>query len=192
MHSYEESAHPAAEQGKALSTGTGVEPATNDTADTTARLEIALLSGLMTCPARRVLEIAARIDERDFYDGHHRTIYSHICAAAHEMESRGEADAIVHPTVVQLRLQGTGELSHGNTASALIQATTGAHVPPSWSGVLELADGLKVQRLRRAMRTAGAGLVESAEGSADDMARALHNAGFLPSLALRAGLEVAA
>ncbi|WP_197429531.1 MULTISPECIES: DnaB-like helicase N-terminal domain-containing protein [Corynebacterium] len=187
MHS-NENAHPTVQVEQALN----VETDNESTANHTARVELALLAGLMMLPARRVLEIAARVDERDFYDGHHRTIYAHICAAAHEMESRSEADAIVHPTVVQLRLQGTGELSHGNTASALIQATTGAHVPPSWSGVLELADGLKVQRLRRAMRTAGAGLVESAEGSADDMARALHDAGFLPSLALRAGLEVTA
>ncbi|MFW9097722.1 DnaB-like helicase N-terminal domain-containing protein [Corynebacterium striatum] len=153
--------------------------------------EIALLSGLLAARAGQVLEVAQRLEGRDFYAPQNATIYAAVTAAARRLDHDGQPTAPLQPELVQRDLQAAGELTD-TVATALIQATSAKHLPPVIQDVHRLAEALRRARLHRALDTAGHDLVEAANrGSDDDLRRCIGNLAFIPEMARRAGLEVA-
>lgn len=163
----------------------------NTSALHTPATEIALLSGLLAARAGQVLEVAKRLEARDFYAPQHATIYAAVIAAARRLDNDGQPDAPLQPELVQRDLQAAGKLTD-TVATALLQSTSAKHLPPVIQDVHRLAEALRRARLHRALDTAGHDLVAAAHrGADDDLRRCIGNLSFLPELARRAGLEVA-
>lgn len=152
-------------------------------------LEVALLRGMLTYPAAQVLEVSAGLWQQDFPDDAHRRVMHAVVACARALDAAGESGRPVSPEAVQVMLQDSGELSHGVTASVLLEVTTGT--PPAWHDVQQLAAALRMSHLRRTVSDHGHSLIAAATGSADALSAALEGLSQLQPLALRAGLEVA-
>lgn len=186
---------PSNERTPAPVAGAGVhENMAVTTADDTGHLQVqqlesALLRGLLVYPAARVLEVADTLAQQDLPDDAHRRVMHAICSCARALEDAGEGDRPVSPESVQVMLQSSGELSHGVTASVLLEVTTGH--PPAWHDVQLLAAALRTHRLRRAVSDYGHSLITAAGASNPELAGALQQLPQLISLAERAGLEVA-
>lgn len=151
-------------------------------------METTLLRGMLSYPARKVITVTDNMAEEDLYDAHHRVIYRVVAKQAKSLLAAGEGDVCVDPVVVQLELQNTGKLSHGVTASVLIEAVTGN--PPALVDLHTLATGCKVRRLRRECTVVGRSLIATgAEGSINELIKAITDAHRLGGLAERAGLE---
>lgn len=162
----------------------------NDTAlPPVHQLETALLRGMLSYPAARVLEVSAGLWQQDFPDDAHRRVMRTVVSCARELVEAGEGDRAVSPEAVQVKLQASGEFSHGVTASVLLEVTTGT--PPAWHDVQQLAAALRMCHLRRTVSDHGHSLIAAAAGSAPELAGALHQLRELQPLAQRAGLEVA-
>lgn len=151
----------------------------------------ALLHAIMSYPARRVLELAEIIEPDDMPDDDSTAIFTAVLVAAHRLAGSGDTDAMMCPMVIQLDLERTGQLTHGAVAELMVEVTSAQYMPAAWPDVLNLATGLKEQRLRRDMATVGHFLVNAAGGSNEEIVLAVESLLRIPELAQRAGLGVA-
>lgn len=152
------------------------------------RMEVALLRGLFCHPAASVVDTVDMLEPKDVLVDAHRWILRAVTEAARALVEAGEGDRKICPEVVATTLQDTGELSHGNTASALLETVTGH--PPAWHDVQKLAASLRMNRLRRDVEDAGHSLVTAATGSVEVLVSTLNRLTCLKTVARRAGLEV--
>ena len=186
-----ESTRPVVESEQVQQAGGAFTSTNNTSALYTPATEMTLLSGLLAARAGEVLEVAQRLDTRDFYAPQHATIYAAVIAAARRLDNDGQPTAPLQPELIQRDLQAAGKLTD-TVATALLQATSAKHLPPVIQDVHRLAEALRRARLHRALDTAGHDLVAAAHRGADDeLRRCIGNLAFLPEMARRAGLEVA-
>lgn len=151
--------------------------------------EEALLRALMGLPANVVVAVLSKLEPMDFCYLPHADIADELRGVAQGHMSNGNDSAPVDPSVVQQRMLNAGTLNDRNTAQALVAVTAGAWEPVAIKDVRVLADSLRTGRLRRAMRTFGDSLNETAEtGSLDDVRRVLGNIEHLEHAAERAGV----
>lgn len=150
--------------------------------------ENALLKALIWCPARLILDVASGLEEQDFFNEHARVIYRAVVKEAHGLDADGQGEHSITPMVVVNALRATG--NYGDTIHRLMLSTvaTGdpAPIPPM---VHRLAQDLRVERLRRALDTAGRELIVASQDSHDHILVAIGRTQHLQALARRAGVE---
>lgn len=187
-----ESTRPAATSGKVQQdndSGALTSPDYSSALHST-EAELSLLRGLLAARAGNAVDLVHKLDKRDFYMPHHGAIYTAITIAAQRLHDEGHPDAPLQPDLILQDLQAAGNLSD-TVASALLQATSGKHLPPVMADVYRLADGLKRMRLHRALDSAGHELINAASsGTDDDIRHCMNHIAYLPHMAHRAGLEV--
>lgn len=167
-----------------------VEAIPNDTPNMPQmRLEQAFIRGLLACPARIAAQLLERVDQLDFHAEQHRLLLSEIAKRAHALLDEGDKDTPVNPVALEVDLMRAGVLDKDSVREALLECVTGDPAAPS--DLVVLTVGLRAARVRRACVTVGGALVDAAAQSDDELALAIRDAQYLPSLALRAGLEVA-
>ncbi|APT95554.1 hypothetical protein CSTAT_09690 [Corynebacterium stationis] len=150
--------------------------------------ENALLKALIWCPARLILDVASGLEEQDFFNEHARIIYREILRVAHDLDVQGYDDYEIHAGVIRNALKATGCLNDPLDAFLLSITATGdpAPIPPT---VHRLAQDLRVERLRRALDTAGRELIVASQDSHDHILVAIGRTQHLQALARRAGVE---
>lgn len=153
-------------------------------------IEVSVLRGLLASRAGAVVKLSQQLDARDFYGPHHAVIYTFIVAAASRLVRDGDEAAPLQPGLIQQELLSSGQLTD-TVSAALVQAISGAFLPPVMSDVYRLAGCVKRMRLRRALESMGEELTRAAcSGVDDDVRRCIEHVAFLPGLARYAGLEV--
>lgn len=156
--------------------------------NTSCTIENALLKALIWCPARLVLDVASSLEEDDFFNEHARIVYRAILTVASDHDAEEYGDSALPPISVVNALRATG--NYGDTIHHLMLSivATGepAPIPPM---VHQLARYLRVERLRRALDTAGRELIAASQDSHDHILVAIGRTQHLQALARRAGVE---
>lgn len=171
---------------KGDNTGEDVEANFN----TFSNVENDLLSQLIWCPARLILDVASGLEEDDFFNEHARIIYRAILAEAHGLDTQGHGDHDINPMFVLNALRATR--NYDEPIHRLLCSITATNTPaPIAPIVRRLAQYLREERLRRGLDTAGRELLAASQRSHEHIRVALDRIQqHLPALARRAGLEL--
>lgn len=152
--------------------------------------ERAFLRGLFCLSARDVLEIASKIEERDFTGMPGWIAFTALTSCAQSLVDAGDEATNVDPTLTLTTLQASGEFANAAVRSTLTNAVTGQLLPVSRHGVEALAAAMRKNRVRRACTSYGENLIRVArDGSDEEITTVLAQATALLQVANRAGLR---